>query len=415
MLKVLSFLSITNIKLSFLDQVLISLSNFIFFFFVAKYTNITVFTEISVIWIFILFFLVFEQSFITFPLKTAQNNFNNNYMEGLILFQIIILIVSFIISYLLIGFIFYYFLKIDFYQYNLLVSICVINQQIRLFVRRFLFKINKGSLQILFLIIEIFFIYSFLILALKQNILNLENILLILTLCSGIYFLYFITLVFKYNFSKNNFKNYLSNNNYFYKWHLPANILLYFSEYLIVLMSGYYISKELIGNIRFFWIFIGPITVFFQSFENFFPNYFSKSFIKNENFNLRLFNFIIISLILISLCTLFIYSIHEYIIVNYFDIDYLNNIIILKYLLFFCFIHFFKYILILIFRIFNLIKYLLYLEILKFLFIIIFSKWFFLNYEEMGYIYLIYICEFISVLFLALLLFYYKKQKLKNV
>ena len=154
MLKVLSFLSITNIKLSFLDQVLISLSNFIFFFFIAKYTNITVFTEISVIWIFILFFLVFEQSFITFPLKTAQNNFNNNYMEGLILFQIIILIVSFIISYLLIGFIFYYFLKIDFYQYNLLVSICVINQQIRLFVRRFLFKINKGSLQILFLIID---------------------------------------------------------------------------------------------------------------------------------------------------------------------------------------------------------------------------------------------------------------------
>jgi O-antigen/teichoic acid export membrane protein len=378
-------------KLIFLDQIVVSGSNFLLVVLLLKFTNLNFLGYFSITFIFIIFANSFQNALILAPnfiliekLITDKKKIHISNLFYIELFYIILVIIF--------ALIYNFFIEKNFPQaesLNLNIYIIfIILYLLQNFLKRVYYSINKEVVPLLSDIL-IYLIFFSILLIFDDNIKNINylyKLYLFVYLIGNFFYLKFflknILLPKKiFNTVKNGYR--------FGLYNLGSQICFVLMTNIWIINLGLIAGTASVGIARAMSNITGIFTVFYQYFENIYPKYFStqssKANLDKLNFAVKnfmyryLFYFILIFFIMLFMS--------DYILAVFYDKKLSNYDLFFKFWLIVPLIQFIEYPFNFGLRIINKTKYIFYSYILSLIFTIFFSKTLLIKINFWGYIY----------------------------
>lgn len=302
----------TNQYYIFLDQAIVSASNFLITIIILRFLGLEIFGIFSFFWIFLLLINSLQLSFIISPMLTnsAKQKYSNlQFFYGSVFIQQLIFTISiFIILYIYLKYFSHYHSTYKFNIFNLEFPLVVVSTQLHQFLRRFLFS-KKLFLRALLtdlitylslILVMVYFIYL--------NQFNLESIFLSFIVAFSLGSIINFSFIFSLKYNLKNIYQTTINNWIIAKWLLLTSILQWFAGNLWLLNAGIILGPYYLGIIRACQNLLSVTNIFFQSFENFTSIQSSQKFIEEGLDQMRVYlkEFTFKFFILIMIITLFI-------------------------------------------------------------------------------------------------------------
>ena len=295
-----------------IDQIIISLCNFLVTIIILRLLGIEIFGQFSFLWLFLLLTNTVQLSYIISPMLSNAPKQSVDYLKffygGIFFHQIIFSLSTFLIIYFGLKFFDEYLPSYQIEKYSLSFASATITLQIQQFFRRLLFS---KKLYFKALLTDLISYPSVIILIIYLNYLNklnLESIFwsFVFTFLLGIFFSSPILLSLKYNL--NNTYNTLKDNWIIAKWMLASTLLQWFSGNLWIINTGIILGPFTLGVVRACQTVINITNIFFQSLENIIPVATSKIFLEKGMDRMRIYlqKFALKGLLLIFLLILFL-------------------------------------------------------------------------------------------------------------
>jgi len=348
--KILNYFNVkSNHHYIFLDQVIVSASNFLLSIIILRFIGLEVFGIFSFYWLFLILIYGLQISYIISPMMTnapKQNNSTVNYFYGGIFIQQLIfsLLVSLIIFFIL-KFLTNFSSPYQFEKYYLQFILVVIVTQSHQFIRRLLFSkklyfraLIGDLITYLSLIISLFYLKF-----IDQFILR------------NIWWLFFyafllgsilnFTIIFSLNFKSKYILKTIKENWIIGKWLLFTSLSQWFSGNLWLVNAGLLLGPYIFGIVRACQTLLNISNIIFQSIENFVPGIASKKFISGGINEMEIFlkKFSIKYFIIIFLIILIIVLFAKHLLNFFYGSETANYYQILIYLSFILPIHFLQY------------------------------------------------------------------------
>ena len=348
--KILNYFNVkSNHHYIFLDQVIVSASNFLLSIIILRFIGLEVFGIFSFYWLFLILIYGLQISYIISPMMTnapKQNNSTVNYFYGGIFIQQLIfsLLVSLIIFFIL-KFLTNFSSPYQFEKYYLQFILVVIVTQSHQFIRRLLFSkklyfraLIGDLITYLSLIISLFYLKF-----IDQFILR------------NIWWLFFyafllgsilnFTIIFSLNFKSKYILKTIKENWIIGKWLLFTSLSQWFSGNLWLVNAGLLLGPYIFGIVRACQTLLNISNIIFQSIENFVPGIASKKFISGGINEMEIFlkKFSIKYFIIIFLIILIIVLFAKHLLNFFYGSETANYYQILIYLSFILPIYFLQY------------------------------------------------------------------------
>lgn len=327
-----------NKLLIFLDQVLVSGSNFTISILLARFLGIENYGVYSIYWIIVAFSVSIQNAYVIAPMfsigptikeKNIDLYLTSSFYNNLI----IIVLVSFFLVILMFGASFFELQWNDkklIYLVTLVSSLSIFHD----FLRRYLiFKCNLVRL----LKIDVLSYFGFIILIfiahLTQN-LSVYNVFILyvfsfgFSIFLGVFYLKIKRVDFRY------FKVFFLKNLSFSKWLIYSSLLQWGSGNYLVLVAGSLLGSSVVGGVKVIQNLMGVFNVIFLSLENILPIQFSDTF-KKEGLGSLFKGFLkylkIGILIFSSLILLMLFDTSELIIIKVYGSNYLSYSVYIPY------------------------------------------------------------------------------------
>jgi len=271
--------------LVFLDQGIVSLSNFILGILLARYLGVEGYGQFALFWLIVLFFSSLQQAFIISPMLTLGSKKNigiiDNYLITMFNLQLFVIIIILIFLSVFFEIVVFFDSKWDVGELKKYIFITTVFFLLQEFLRRYLIlKLKYYNLlfmdgiaylgQIIFVI---FFIYL--------DGLELKTVFLSVAMPFFLSVLIGYIQVKKVRIKKKYRKLVFLKNWKFSKWLIYTAILQWGSANFFILASGVILGDWAVGVIRIMQNTMGIFNVFFISLENILPTIFSQIYCKN--------------------------------------------------------------------------------------------------------------------------------------
>ncbi len=392
----------------FIDQIIVSGSNFLLSIIILRYLGIKVFGLFSFLWLFVLLINSIQNSYIISPMLTnapKQDMSKINYFYGGILCQQILFsfIIFFLINVIGKNYNSYFFFE-EIKNYVLPFSLIVLITQFHQFFRRILFS---KSLNIRATICDL---VTYLLLILIIVILNYINKFNLETLLYSFVFsflfgtLFTFSIIFSLNFNFKETKKSIIENWIIGKWLLATSLLQWFSGNLWIINTGIILGPYTLGIVRACQTLLNFTNVIFQSFENYVPGSVSEKYksggIKEmqkyiKDFTIKYSILIILTVFLVSILSKFLLSV-------FYGLETANYYKILIFLSFLVPIYFLQYGLNYGLRTLSKTKPIFISYVFAAFFSLVTSKFIITNYKVDGLIFGLYITQIIIISILYL-------------
>ena len=340
---------VTNYHLVFIDQIIVSLSNFLITILILRILGVQSFGYFSFLWIFLLLINSLQLSYIISPMLSNGPKINNNEIElfyGSVFFQqLIFTLFLFLLTYFILKYFGNSLTNYELKKFYISFSLTIVTTQIYQFFRRLLFSKQFFIKAIISDLVVYFGIIIFIIILSKKKYLDLN----ILIWCFAIMFLFGIllnlNLVKSLKFSFKKVQDFYKKNWIISKWLLLTSITQWFSGNLWIINAGIILGPYIFGVIRACQTILNMVNVFFQSFENIIPSktstkYSTEGILAMKNY-LKLFTYKGLIAVIIILLILFFFSEHILKIIYGSEMsDYSNILIILSLVILINFFHF---------------------------------------------------------------------------
>lgn len=335
-------------SLIFLDQILVSGSNFLLGILLARFLGLDLFGQFSLIWLFVLFFSSIQVAFIISPMLThggkETQQLINHYLTNIFYFQIFFSIICIILLSLFLI-LFQNFSTANLKEYFYYIILLIISFLSQDFMRRYL-MIKKSYFKLLSIDLISYIgqlgVVSYLVytdsLTLKKTILSIS----IVFLLSYIFSLFFLEI-------KKTRKQYsillFLRNWYFSKWLVYSSLLQWGSGNLFIIVASYLLGPWAVGVIRVMQNTMGIFNVIFIALENILPIKFAEIYKKtnysnllnySKKFRLLIFiSFFLFATLLYLFSKELIYFLYgnSYVEYSYLLIYFLSNTFVLYFLL----------------------------------------------------------------------------------
>jgi len=348
--KILNYFNVkSNHHYIFLDQVIVSASNFLLSIIILRFIGLEVFGIFSFYWLFLILIYGLQISYIISPMMTnapKQNNSTVNYFYGGIFIQQLIfsLLVSLIIFFIL-KFLTNFSSPYQFEKYYLQFILVVIVTQSHQFIRRLLFS-KKLYFRALIgdLITYLSLIISLLYLKFIDQFI-LRNIWWLFFYAFLLGSILNFTIIFSLNFKSKYILKTIKENWIIGKWLLFTSLSQWFSGNLWLVNAGLLLGPYIFGIVRACQTLLNISNIIFQSIENFVPGIASKKFISGGINEMEIFlkKFSIKYFIIIFLIILIIVLFAKHLLNFFYGSETANYYQILIYLSFILPIHFLQY------------------------------------------------------------------------
>ena len=347
------FSSYNHIVLShyfvFLDQIVVSASNFLLSIIILRFLGLEVFGIFSFYWLFLLLINGLQISYIISPMLTnapkQKDSTVNYFYGGVFIQQLIFTLFIFSIIFFILKFLGNFNSIYQIENYYLQFSLIVIVTQFYQFLRRLLFSKNLFFRALLGDVVTYF---SLIISLLYLNL--LEQFIL-----TNVWWLFFYTfllgciinfsVIFTLNFRFKNTYKMIKENWIIGKWLLLTSLSQWFSGNLWLVNAGLILGPYTFGIIRACQTLLNISNIIFQSIENFIPATVTKKFefggIKEMDVYLK--KFTIKYLIIISMIVFLIILFSKYLLNFFYGSETANNYQILIYLSLIIPVHFLQY------------------------------------------------------------------------
>ena len=343
------FLYKGNLNLIFLDQVIVSASNFLLSIIILRFIGLEVFGIFSFYWLFLILINGLQISYIISPMLTnapKQNSSTVNYFYGGIFIQQLIftLLISLII-FLILKFFANFSSTYQFEKYYLQFALIVIVTQFHQFIRRLLFSkklyfraLIGDLITYLSLIISLFYLKFI-------DQFTLRNIWWLFFYAFLLGSILNFTIIFSLNFKSKYILKTIKENWIIGKWLLFTSLSQWFSGNLWLVNAGLLLGPYIFGIVRACQTLLNISNIIFQSIENFVPGIASKKFISGGINEMEIFlkKFSIKYFIIIFLIILIIVLFAKHLLNFFYGSETANYYQILIYLSFILPIHFLQY------------------------------------------------------------------------
>ena len=269
-------MNLNQSKLIFIDQAIVSGSNFLISILVLRFIGIESFGIFSFIWLLLLFINSVQLAYIISPLLTnapKQRKSEINLFYGhCFIQQIFFTLLAFIFSFYFLEYMGNFVKSYQLEKFSLSFSLIILFSQFYQFLRRICFSKN------LFLkaTISDFFLYLFIITSLVYfnyvNELDLNKILWVFVIFFFLGTTYNMSLILSFNFNIKKTPHFIKENWIIGKWLLFTSILQWFSGNLWVINTGIILGPYILGIVRACQTVLNISNLVFQSFENIFPS-----------------------------------------------------------------------------------------------------------------------------------------------
>lgn len=267
-------------KLIFLDQMIVSGSNFLLGIFLARKMSLVDFGNYSLMWLVVMFFLSIQQSGIIAPmysLEPLKNNKSKNYLLDhvvIIQFYYAVIVVVLVIIFCFTSS--FFSDKWDFgYQlipFCLVLFLCLIHD----FTRR-CFYLNEEYLKVIKMdLIAYFGLLLFCFIYTRHNSLDLSTFFTFMFIMFLISFLSVFSKKRYFKLKKESTKRTLKAYWDYSKWLSFSAIMGWFTGNIFVLVGSYFLGAWVAGVIRIFQNTMGVFNVLFLGLENFVPTTLAK-------------------------------------------------------------------------------------------------------------------------------------------
>ena len=397
-------------KLIFLDQIVISGSNFLLVILLLKFTNLNFLGYFSITFVFLIFANSFQNALILAPnfilIEKLDINKKKLHISNLFYIELFFILIVIIFALIYNLFIEKKFPQIE--SLNLSVYIIFIFLYLlQNFLKRLYYSINKEILPLLSDISIYLLFFSILII----NNDNIENL-------NYLYKLYlFVYLIGNFFYLKFFFKNILLPSKIFdtikdgYKFglhNLGSQICFVLITNIWLINLGLVVGAASVGVARAMSNITGIFTVFYQYFENIYPKYFSTQFSKSNinKLNYAVKNFMYQYLLFFTFIYFIMLFVSDHILTIFYEKKLANYNFFFKIWLILPLIQFIEYPFNYGLRVINETKYIFYSYILSLVFTIFFSKTLLIKISLWGYIYGTILSLFLIVI---VQLIYFKK------
>jgi len=269
-------MNLNQSNLIFIDQAIVSGSNFLISILILRFIGIESFGIFSFIWLLLLFINSVQLAYVISPLltnapKQKKTEINLFYGHSFIQ-QFFFTLLAFIFSFYFLEYLGNFIKSYKLEKFSLPFSLTILFSQFYQFLRRICFSKSlflKATISdfILYLLIITSLVYFNYV-----NELNLNKILWIFVIffCTGT--IYNLPLILSFNFNIKKTPHFIKENWIIGKWLLFTSILQWFSGNLWVINTGIILGPYTLGIVRACQTVLNISNLAFQSFENFFPS-----------------------------------------------------------------------------------------------------------------------------------------------
>lgn len=336
-------------NLIFLDQVIVSGSNFLISILILRFLGIGDFGIFSFYWLLLFFVYGLQISYIVSPMFTNAPKYNNDnlnlYFGGIFFQQIIFTLLVSSIILVSLNFLGNFNFDYQFNDFYFQFTLAIISTQLHQFIRRLLL-IKKLYFRVL---LSDFFTYFLLIISLFYlNQLNLLTLAVVWWLVFFVFILGFVanfTIILTLKFQFLNANKIIKENWIIGKWLLLTSLSQWFSGNLWLINAGLILGPYTFGIIRACQTLLNVLNIFFQSIENFVPRNATAKFkvggIKEMELYLNKFTKKYLFMILLILIVIILFS--KQLLNLFYGIETANYNQILIYLSLIIPIHFLQY------------------------------------------------------------------------
>jgi O-antigen/teichoic acid export membrane protein len=272
-------------KLIFLDQMIVSGSNFLLGIFLARKMSLVDFGNYSLMWLVVMFFLSIQQSGIIAPmysLEPLKNNKSKNYLlDHIVIIQFYYAVIVLVLVIIFCFISSFFFDKWDFgYQlipFCSVLFLCLIHD----FTRR-CFYLNEKYLKVIKM--DLIAYFGLLSLCHIYTIYNTLDLSTFFTFMFFVFLISFLSVFSKkryFKLKKENTKLTLKAYWDYSKWLSFSAIIGWFTGNIFVLVGSYLIGAWVAGVIRIFQNTMGIFNVLFLGLENFVPTTLAKIYKSN--------------------------------------------------------------------------------------------------------------------------------------
>ena len=276
-------MNLNQSKLIFIDQAIVSGSNFLISILVLRFIGVENFGIFSFIWLLLLFINSVQLAYIISPLltnapkqKTSEINlfYGNSFIQ-----QFFFTILTFALSFLFLEYLGNLIKSFELKKFSLSFSLLVLFSQFYQFLRRICFS-KKLFLKAT---ISDFILYTFIISSLIYlnfvNELDLNKILWIFVIFFSMGTLFNLSLILSFNYNIKKTPTFIRENWIIGKWLLFTSVLQWFSGNLWVINTGIILGPYILGIVRACQTILNTANIIFQSFENIMPAITSKKLV----------------------------------------------------------------------------------------------------------------------------------------
>jgi O-antigen/teichoic acid export membrane protein len=275
-------MNLNQSKLIFVDQAIVSGSNFLISILVLRFVGIESFGIFSFIWLLLHFINSVQLAYIISPLltnapKQKKSEINLFYGHSLIQ-QFFFTLLAFIFSLYFLEYLGNFVKSYEIKKFSLSFSLIILFSQFYQYLRRICFSKNlflKATISdfILYLLIVSSLIYLNFV-----NNLDLSKILWVFAISFSIVMLFNLSLILSFNYSIKKLPHFIRQNWIISKWLLFTSILQWFSGNLWIINTGIILGPYILGIVRSCQTILNIANIVFQSFENIIPSIASKKF-----------------------------------------------------------------------------------------------------------------------------------------
>jgi O-antigen/teichoic acid export membrane protein len=275
-------INLNQSKLIFIDQSIVSGSNFLISILVLRFIGIESFGIFSFIWLLLNFINSVQLAYIISPLltnapKQKKSEINLFYGHTLIQ-QFFFTLLTFIFSLYFLEYLGIFIKSYEIEKFSLSFSLIILFSQFYQYLRRICFSKNlflKATISdfILYLLIISSLIYLNFF-----NDLDLSKILWVFVISFSIGVLFNLSLISSFNYSIKKLPHFIRQNWIISKWLLSTSIIQWFSGNLWIINTGIILGPYILGIVRSCQTILNIANIVFQSLENIIPTIASKKF-----------------------------------------------------------------------------------------------------------------------------------------
>jgi len=277
------FINFFNSKsISFIDQMLVSLSNFFFTFLLIKFLGLEIFGQFTFLWLLLLLINSIQNAYLISPMLTNASKKGLSTIDlfygGVFFQQIIFTVFIFFVVHFVFKFFGDYISLYPVSKYAISFPLVVAATQLHQFLRRLLFSKELYFKALLSDFIAYLFLFTFVIYLYFKSQLNIETIFWSFFISFSIGGIVNFSIIFTLKFKLNSTFKFIKENWIIGKWMLASSLMLWFSGNLWIINAGIILGPVILGVVRACQTIISVANPIFLSFENIAPGEASRKF-----------------------------------------------------------------------------------------------------------------------------------------